>query len=103
MFTLLVTFVYFFFNRWKFSTKAQGLGLPSQSAYSNFLWSGPAVFEAVWNAIQPPLAKALQTGINQILKNISISDIITPDELWVKEKYEEEEEEKKGWGGRNVW
>ncbi|KAG0726510.1 hypothetical protein GWK47_036393 [Chionoecetes opilio] len=41
----------------------------------------PAIFDAVWGAIKPPLADLIQTGINQILKNISISDIITPDQL----------------------
>ncbi|KAK8388160.1 hypothetical protein O3P69_020207 [Scylla paramamosain] len=42
---------------------------------------GPAVFEAVWNAIEPPLASLIQDGINYILKNISISDVINPDQL----------------------
>nr|QDP16283.1 juvenile hormone binding protein 5 [Scylla paramamosain] len=42
---------------------------------------GPAIFEAVWNAIEPPLASLIQDGINYILKNISISDVINPDQL----------------------
>ncbi|KAK3864296.1 hypothetical protein Pcinc_030011 [Petrolisthes cinctipes] len=39
----------------------------------------PAIFNAVWNAIDPILTSALENGINDILKNISISDLITPE------------------------
>ncbi|KAK8733141.1 hypothetical protein OTU49_006781 [Cherax quadricarinatus] len=37
----------------------------------------PVVFDAVWGVIDPILTSALENGINDILKNISISDIIT--------------------------
>ncbi|XP_050733791.1 uncharacterized protein LOC127007152 [Eriocheir sinensis] len=37
----------------------------------------PAIFDAVWGVLQPALAHALETAINEILKDINISDIIT--------------------------
>ncbi|XP_063592834.1 uncharacterized protein LOC134769954 [Penaeus indicus] len=40
----------------------------------------PFMFNAIWDYISPILSTALQDGINDILKNISISDIITPEE-----------------------
>lgn len=40
----------------------------------------PVMFNAIWDYISPILSGALQDGINDILKNISISDIITPEE-----------------------
>ncbi|XP_050733789.1 uncharacterized protein LOC127007150 isoform X2 [Eriocheir sinensis] len=38
----------------------------------------PAIFDAVWGVLQPALAHALETAINEILKDINISDIISP-------------------------
>ncbi|XP_037790983.1 uncharacterized protein LOC119586342 [Penaeus monodon] len=38
------------------------------------------MFDAVWDYISPILSSALEDGINEILKNVSISDIITPAE-----------------------
>ncbi|XP_045612996.1 uncharacterized protein [Procambarus clarkii] len=41
----------------------------------------PAIFNAVWEVIDPILTSALEDGINEILKNVSISDIITREQI----------------------
>ncbi|XP_042229660.1 uncharacterized protein LOC121871435 [Homarus americanus] len=45
----------------------------------------PPMFNAIWDVIDPILTDALQDGINHILKNISISDIITKDQIQTME------------------